>query len=81
MTSIKMMWHDADPIKQDQTNEAQVRRCTPRSNLRDSGRYAGANPFRRGYCTLRNEFAAIAAEPRDHAVHQWIVESAVDLGD
>src|SRR6516162_1853198 len=34
-----------------------------------------------GYCTLRNEFAAIAAEPRDHAVHQWIVESAVDLGD
>src|SRR5215469_9420320 len=34
-----------------------------------------------GYCALRNEFAAIAAEPRDHAVHQWIVESAVDLGD
>ena len=34
-----------------------------------------------GYCTLGNEFAAIAAEPRDHAVHQRIVESAVDLGD
>jgi hypothetical protein len=42
----KMKWHDADPIKQDQANEAQVRRSTPGSNLRDSRRYAGRNPFR-----------------------------------
>ena len=39
------------------------------------------NRATRGYCALRNEFAATAAEPRDHAVHQWIVESAVNLGD
>ena len=33
------------------------------------------------YCALRNEFAAIASEPRDHAVHQWIVKGTIDLGN
>src|SRR5438045_7848045 len=32
------------------------------------------------YCALWNEFAAIASEPRNHAVHQWIVKGAIDLG-
>src|SRR5437660_1340400 len=35
----------------------------------------------RAYGALRNEFAAVAAEPRDHAVDQRIVGGAVDLGD
>ena len=32
------------------------------------------------YCALWNEFAAIASEPRNHAVHQWIVKGTIDLG-
>ena len=35
----------------------------------------------RGYGALWNEFAPIAAEPRDHAVHQRIVGGSVDLGN
>src|SRR5215469_2769115 len=35
----------------------------------------------RGYWALWNKLAAIAAEPRNHALHWRIVETAVDLRD
>src|SRR4051812_49103526 len=35
----------------------------------------------RGYRALWNEFALIAAEPRNHAVHQRVVGGSVDLGN
>jgi len=41
-----MIWREADWLE-DQTNEAQVRGSTPRSNLRNSRRNADRNPLRR----------------------------------
>jgi hypothetical protein len=41
-----MIWREADRLE-DQTNEAQVRRSTPRSDLRDSRRNGDRNPLRR----------------------------------
>src|SRR5215831_3296696 len=35
----------------------------------------------RGDGALRDERGSIAAEPRDHAIHQWIVGGAIDLSD